>query len=219
MAGATQTAGVPLRPTAWTDAVTFQEVDPALGIQTIGLSLTASVSSTVSVSNLDLTPTIFNVAAGGSVTLSRLNGSSWLKATPTAFLYGVLPAASGTDAAPVQLSGVGSATDSVQYRQGGASVASQALIGTGQVTLPVNASVAIHGTGPANMIARFTSLAAADASLTATMGADPNADGSFSAGTYQFSILSTPPFGLLLSGATKSQTLTATTALSALSRP
>ena len=206
----TRAATIPLRPTIWSDSVTLGQIDPALGVQSLALSLTGTVASTVDVTNYDLAPAVFDSAASGLVFLSRPDGSAWLGAAPTAFVHGVLPSASGGGAVPVQLSGQGSATSSVGYVPAQTGSADAALlIGTGQVTLPVTASARIHATGPGSMTARFTSLASADVSFTAATGT-AGGGGSYGSGSVDIGFLQ---YGFFLTGGptggTKSQTLTA----------
>jgi len=208
----TRAAAIPLRPTIWSDSVTLNQIDPALGIQSLALSLTGTVASTVDVTNYDLAPAVFDSAASGLVVLSRPDGSAWLGAVPTAFVHGVLPSAPGEGAVPVQLSGQGAATSSVGYVPAQTGSADAALlIGTGQVTLPVTASARIHATGPGSMTARFTSLASADVSFTAVTGTAGGSGGG-SYGSVSITIGS-PQYGILLTGGptggTKSQTLIA----------
>lgn len=203
-------ATIPLRPTIWSDSVTLGQVDPALGIQSLALSLTGTVASTVNVTNYDLAPAVFGSATSGLVFLSRPDGSAWLGAAPAAFVYGVLPSASGGSAVPVQLSSQGSATSSVGYVPAQTGSADAALlIGTGQVTLPVTASARIHATGPGSMTARFTSLASADVSFTAATGTAGDG-GSYGSGSVNIVFLQ---YGFFLTdsptGGTRSQTLTA----------
>lgn len=204
----TRAAAIPLRPTIWSDSVTLNQIDPALGIQSLALSLTGTVASTVDVTNYDLAPAVFDSAASGLVVLSRPDGSAWLGAAPTAFVHGVLPSAPGEGAVPVQLSGQGSATSSVGYVPAQTGSANAALlIGTGKVTLPVTASARIHATGPGSMTARFTSLVSADVSVTAATGTAGG--GGFSVGGSLVNVQSPYGIPILRAGGTKSQTLTA----------
>ena len=205
-------ATIPLRPTIWSDSVTLGQIDPALGVQSLALSLTGTVASMVDVTNYDLAPAVFDSAAMGLVVLSRPDGSAWLGAAPTAFVHGVLPSASGGGAVPVQLLGQGSATSSVGYVPAQTGSADAALlIGTGQVTLPVTASARIHATGPGSMTARFTSLASADVSVTAATGTagGGGGGGGFSSGVSLINVWSPYGIPILRAGGTKSQTLTA----------
>lgn len=169
-----QAAGVPMRSTAWSDRVTLQQVDPALGIQSLTLSLTGTVASTAAVINLDAVPSVFESWTTGTVVLSRPDGSVWLSAAPVAFIHATLPNASIAGGVPWRFSGQGSAVSSVGYLPAQTGSADAALlVGTGQVTLPVTASARIHATGPANMTALFTSIAGADVSLTAATSTSP----------------------------------------------
>lgn len=207
MAVVTQTAGVPLRPTSWADAVTLQQLDPALGIQSLVLSLTGTVASTIAISNLDLAPAVFDSTTTGTVVLSRPDGTAWLSAGPDALVHGILPVFTGTGAVPIQLSGQGSATSSVGYVPAQTSLADAALlVGTGQVTFPIAASARVHAVGPANMIVRFTASAGADVLLKAATGTAP---GSPPTGVVidPGIVPSVPP--IFPTASTKSQTVTA----------
>ena len=205
MPSLSQVASVPLRSTGWSDSVTLQQVDPALGIQSLALSLTGTVASTVAVVNRDLMPSVLDSTTTGSVVLSRPDGSFWLSAAPAASIHVTLPAATSAGAVPWRLSGQGSATSEVGYRPAQTGSADAALlVGTGQVTLPVTASARVHATGPANMAALFTSIAGADVSLTAATS---------SGSSYPLSSgltgMNFPFFGTLFPvGSSKSQTLT-----------
>ena len=214
MPALTQTSSVTPRPTAWSGAVTLNQVDPASGIQSLTLSLTGTEASTVSVINYDLVPAVFDSTTYGSVTLARPDGAPWLFAAPDAALHGTLPAAPASGAAPVLLSSAGSATSSVGFHPAQTSSADAALLlGTGQVSLPVTASARLHATGPGNLSAQFTSQAGADVSLTAaTANGDTGA-----AGSLQAVYFVSPNIGLIdvFGGTllTKTQTLTAADAL------
>ncbi len=202
-----QTAGVRLRPTAWADAVTLQRVDPALGIQSLVLSLTGTIASTIAISNLDLAPAVFDSTTTGTVVLSRPDGTAWLSAGPDALAHGIFLAFTGMGAVPVQLSGQGSATSSVGYIPAQTGSADAALlVGTGQVTLPIAASARVHAVGPANMIVRFTASAGADVSLKAATSTAP---GNSPTGVVidPVTVPSVPP--LFPAGSTKSQTIAA----------
>ena len=205
MPSVSQVASLPLRPTGWSDSVTLQQVDPALGIQSLALSLTGTVASAAAVINLDLVPAVFDSTATGSVVLSRPDGTVWLSASPAASIHVTLPATPGAGAVPWRLSGQGSATSDVGYRPAQTGSADAALlVGTGQVTLPVTASARIHATGPANMAALFNTSAGASVSVTAATSSDHPFSGGVvitSGSPFNF------PFGLP-AGGTKSQTLT-----------
>ena len=204
----TQTASIPLRSSGWSDSVTLQQVDPALGIQSLALSLTGMVASTVSVTSGDAAPAVFDSTAAGSVALARPDGSSWLGAVAAASIHAVLPAAFSTGAVPMTFSASGSATSSVGYLPAGTASADAALlIGTGQVTLPVTGSARVYATGPANMSARFQSLVGADVSLTEATGGAPAYPGGTGGVSGTDVIIVTPPF--YLDSRSKSQTLTA----------
>lgn len=206
MPAVTESAAVPLRPTSWADAVTLSQIDPALGIPSLVLSLTGIVASTVTISNLDLAPAVFDSTTTGAVVLSRPDGTAWLSAGPDVLVHGVLPAFINTSAVSLQLSGQGSATSSVGYVPVQIGSADAALLsGTGQVTLRVAASASVHAVGPANMIVRFTASAGADVSLNATTGTAPGSSPTY--GGLQIGTVSVPP--LLPAGSTKSQTVTA----------
>ncbi len=201
-----ESAAVSLRPTSWADAVTLPQVDPALGIQSLALSLTGTVASTIAISNLDLAPAVFDSTTTGTVVLSRPDGTAWLSAGPDAVVHGILPAFAGTGAVPVQLFGQGFATSSVGYVSAQTSSADAALlVGTGQVTLPITASARVHAIGPGSMTAHFTSLAAADVSLTAATGPGSGEVASSSTLIGVFPHL----LPIFSAGATRSQTLTA----------
>ena len=119
MPAQTQTASVTLRPTAWADAVTLNQVDPASGVQSITLSVDSTVATSAWVTNFDLAPAMFSSSTTGSVALLRPNGTPWVTAAPMAFLHGsTLPAASGNTAVPVEFYGQGSATAGVGYQAG-----------------------------------------------------------------------------------------------------
>jgi len=196
----TQSVTLPTRLTSWSGNAVLNQVDPALGIQSLTLSLTGQVVSVVDVTNYDLTPAAFDGVTTGLVTLFRPNGSPLLQVVPVATLQGILPQV----ASAVRLSANGTATDSLGYGTGQPSSADAALlIGTGQLTLPVAASARIKATGPGSMTARFTSLAGADVSLTA---ATLPASGPTGGVIYTLGIPPVPP-PVFPVGNTKSQTL------------
>ena len=207
MPSVVRTASIPKRLTNWVDSVTLQQVDPAGGLQSLALSLTGTIASTVDVTNFDLTATAFQSTTTGSVTLSRPDGSPWLNAAPVAFVQGVLPFA--PDIRQVRLSSQGSATSTAGFTPAATTSADAALlIGTGQATLPITASARIRATGPGNMEAWFRSIAGADVSLTAaTRPGDTTGD--LSGGVVTTNI--TVPYSGSIQpvGGTKSQTLTA----------
>ena len=170
-----RTATLPLRSAPWSGAVTLDQIDPALGITSLALSLTGTLVSQVDVVNLDLAPSMFGNAAAGVVALMRPDGTQWLSAAPGTYASALLQPM----AQPVRLSGQGSQTTAVGYAPAATASADAALlIGTGQVTLPVTASARVYATGPGSMQARFTSLASADVSVTAaTSFGDPSSGG------------------------------------------
>lgn len=163
----TRTATLPLRSAPWSGSVTLDQVDPALGITSLAVSLTGTLVSQVDVASLDLAPSRFDSTATGFVALLRPDGTPWLTAAPTAYTSALLQPM----AQPVQLSGQGTQTSTVGYTPATTASADAALlVGTGQVTLPVTASARVYATGPGNMRAHFASLASADMSVTAATG-------------------------------------------------
>ena len=171
----TRTATLSLRPAPWSAAVTLDQIDPALGITSLALSLAGTILSQVDVVNLDLAPSMFGNAAAGVVALMRPDGTQWLSAAPGTYASALLQPM----AQPVRLSGQGSQTTAVGYAPAATASADAALlIGTGRVTAPVTASARVYATGPGSMQARFTSLASADVSVTAaTSFGDPSSGG------------------------------------------
>ena len=201
----TRTATLPLRSAPWSGAVTLDQIDPALGITSLALSLTGTLVSQVDIVNFDLAPSQFDSTATGFVALMRPDGTPWLTAAPTAYTSALLQPMSQ----PVRLSGQGSLTSTVDYAPTvTASSDAALLVGTGQVTLPVTASARVYATGQGNMRAHFASLASADVSVTAATGPDGLPGG-------VITTLVPPPyvgFGFGAAAA-KSQTLTAADAL------
>ena len=79
MATVVRSASIIPRSTSWSDTITLEQIDPALGIQSLTLSLTGTVGSTVDVTNFDLAAVAFQSTATGSVVLFRPGGQPWLR--------------------------------------------------------------------------------------------------------------------------------------------
>jgi hypothetical protein len=165
---------------SWQDAATLDQTDPALGIQSISLTLSGTLLSDVYVESGDLAPTQFFSVDTGGVTLERPNGWALLTAAPVVVTTATLAAADGTlDYAGAsgrsiigQTATVG-ASASYYPGTGAASPDAALLVGTGQVTLPVVASARITAVGPGNMRAVFHSAIAASVSTIAETTAAP----------------------------------------------
>ena len=177
MPSSTQTSTT-FRPAPWSDVFDFSQIDPSLGIDSIELSLTGSVYSLVSVQSSEAGE--FESTDTGTVTLSRPDGSAWLTVSPSASILADLPGSAGSG--PVLLAAGDTSSSSVSYGPGQtASADAELLVGTGQVSLPVNASAHVSASGPGNMTAHFTTLMGASASLTAETqagGGGPSGGGS-----------------------------------------
>ncbi len=172
MPSSTQTSGTFLFA-PWSDDFDFSQIDPALGIESISLSLTGYVYSMVSVDSSEAGE--FESTATGAVTLRRPDGSAWLSVSPSASVVADLP---GAGSEPALLAAGGTSSTSANYAAGQTASADAALlVGTGQVSLGVDASAQISASGPGNMTADFTTLVGATASLVAETGA--SAGGSF----------------------------------------
>ena len=78
-----QTTSIASRPTSWADEVTLDRVDPLLDDQSISLSLTGTVVSTVATTNNDLSPSALSSTDTAEVTLERPDGSGWITTSPS----------------------------------------------------------------------------------------------------------------------------------------
>lgn len=129
----------------WSDIYDFSQIDPALGIEAIDLSLTGSVYSLVSVTSLEGGE--FESTDTGTVTLRRPDGSAWLTVSPSASVLANVPASSG---AQMLIAAGGTSSSSVSYVPGQAPSADAALlVGTGTMSLDVDASARVSASGRA----------------------------------------------------------------------
>ena len=168
MPSSTQTSTT-LPPAPWSDIFDFSQIDPALGIEAIELSLTGSVYSLVSVTSLEGGE--FESTDTGTVTLRRPDGSAWLTVSPAASVLADVPASSG---APMLLAAGDTSSSSVSYVPGQAPSADAALlVGNGDGEPGVDASARVSASGPGNMTADFTTFMGASASLVAETQAGP----------------------------------------------
>ncbi len=184
-----QTRTVGPRPAGWSDSVTFDQTDPALGIQSISLTLSATLISDVSVESGELAASQFSSVDAGVVTVQRPNGSALLTATPTVVTTATLAAADGTldyaGASGRSITGQTATVDaSVSYYPGTGAASPDAalLVGAGQVSLPVVGTARVSATGPGNLRAIFHSTIAASVSTIAETTTPPG--GGSSGSTY-----------------------------------
>ena len=196
MSISTQTKVIAPRPAAWTDSVTLDQADPALGIQAISLSLAGTLYSQVSVESLELAPSTFVSTDTASVSLQRPDGTGWLQAQPFTKTIVALAAADRVldfagPAGRSLLDGTGSASNVASYGPASAPSGDVALlIGTGTVTLPVTASARVSATGPGNMVALFASRAGASVSTRYETEIQPGGDTSSGS---EFTFITPPP--------------------------
>lgn len=160
------------REAGWTDTVTFDQTDPATGVQSIVVSLTATLSSDVTVYSLEQSASSFTSTDTATVSLNRPDGSVLLAATPSTVVTVLLPAVVSSGSAAVlstMLPATASATVSNSYAAGTKPSPDAALlVGTGTVTLPIVTTARVSAAGPGNFGAVFDSQVAAIVSDTAT---------------------------------------------------
>ena len=175
-----QTRTVGPRPAGWSDSVTFDQTDPALGIQSISLTLSATLTSDVAVESGELAASAFSSTDSGVVIVERPNGTVLLTATPTVVMTAALAAADGTldyaGASGRSVMGQTATVDaSVSYYPGTGAASPDAalLVGAGQVSLPVVGTARVSATGPGNLRAIFHSTIAVSVATIAETTAPP----------------------------------------------
>ena len=159
------------RPADWSDSVTLDQIDPASGIESVTLGLAGTLSSTVSVYSLEGAASTFSSDDVALVQLGRPSGTTLLSAGPSTDVSMLLPAATGSAAQDFALPATAADSASVTYTAGGAASADAALlIGTGTITLPVDATARVMASAPGNFGAVFGSEVGATVSVTAATG-------------------------------------------------
>ena len=171
----TQARSSAARPSSWSGSVSLDQVDPALGVSNLTLSLTGSLYSSAAVENLEASAANFSSFDQGSLTLDRPDGTALLVAGPSTGLGGRLAAYDGTidgaGASGAVFQSSFSSTVSATYGTAAApSPDAGLLLGTGTVTLPVVASARVNVVAPGNFTAEFASDIAATVSTSATYG-------------------------------------------------
>ena len=198
MATTTQTRFLANRATDWSDAVTFNQVDPADGPVDAALAVTGFLTANAWVENQDTAAAVFSETDAGTVTVANVatNPQVTLSATLGAF-DGVVDSA-GTSGR--FLSGSGTGTNTGTGGPGGTGY-QLPLYGTGTFMLPAYATARISATGPGNMAALFQSIAAASATLTTSTPATPGAPttGGTTSGGLQTVTIPAPPIGAVTS--------------------
>ena len=179
----TQRQSIAPRPGPWTDTLSFNQTDPALGIQSIGVTLTGMIDSSFAVESGDVSATTFSTTALGTVTLDDLSSQPLLTSHPSVTSVVQLAAFDGVyDNAGASgrtvLDAMGSDQVSITSGGNGAGPSLAALIGTGIVTFPVTASARISASGAGNLQAVFrTTLAASAVTAVQTSNSNPGLSG------------------------------------------
>lgn len=198
MPSTTQSRTLPLRTASWTDSVTLSQTDPALGIDSIGLSLTGTIDTTVLIESRELAPGYVSVFGSGRIVLDSPGGSPLVTVSPESYLTAPLAAFDGA----VDWTGPsGGSFERIDTSSATRSLPDTAfLIGAGTVQLPVSASSQVQVTAPGNFSARFGSNAGATVESTAVTATGGGGGGSSGGSGFQSFTPSPPPN---LTGTTK----------------
>ena len=171
---------IPLQTTNWSNTVTINQFDPALGIlQSVEFQLTGGIFGSASIESLDAQPSTVTTDYQAAITLTRPDLSVLVVAVPNQNFVDMLTAFDGTiDFGGT--SGITHANISVQDMQQATSStpADLALFtGPGTIILPVDAAGSSTASGSGNLITQFLTDAEASVTVCYNYALDCNMNG------------------------------------------